>query len=338
MTVMTEKKPDSIIASIVVPVLNEEKYIENFIKSLLKQDYPQDKMEWIFVDGNSNDKTVDIIGKYIQQYPGLIRLLNNSNKTAPYAMNIGIRASTGKYIIRLDAHSEYPENYISKCVHYLDTTDADNVGGYIITRSKGYVGNTIAMMLSSRFGVGNSRFRINGESGYVDTVPFGAFRREVFEKHGLYDERLSRSEDNEMNFRIRKNGGKIYLAGDIYLYYYCRDNIRDLVKMAFANGKWNIAAMKLCPGSMGLRHFVPLFFVLSLLIMPFLSLVSSVFKYLFYTEIILYIILDILFSLLAAREKKYLLLLPVMFPLFHISYGVGSLAGLFQFVILNNYR
>ena len=199
-----------IIVSVVMPVYNEEKYIEKCIDSLLLQDYPQGKMEWIFVDGCSRDRTVELIQKYQSLYPALIKILNNPNKIVPNAMNIGIAASCGRYIVRLDAHADYAKNYISKCIYYLENTDAENVGGVVETKSKGVMGNAIAKMLSSKFGVGNSQFRINGESGYVDTVPFGAFRREVFSKYGGYDERLVRNQDNEMNFRIRKNGGKIY--------------------------------------------------------------------------------------------------------------------------------
>lgn len=143
--------------------------------------------------------------------------------------------------------------------------DADNVGGVAETKANGFVGNCIAKMLSSRFGVGNSEFRTNGKSGYVDTVPFGAFRREVFSKYGGYDERLVRNQDNEMNYRIRKNGGKIYLADDIHLSYYCRDSIKGISDMAKKNGMWNVITMKLCPGAMGIRHFVPLVFVLSII-------------------------------------------------------------------------
>mgnify|MGYP003461482610 FL=1 len=176
---MSEKTP---FISVVMPIYNEEKYISQCIESLLKQDYPEDKMEWIFVDGCSTDNTVSILNDYQNKNPGLIKVFNNPNKTVPYAMNIGIKNSVGKFIIRLDAHAEYADDYFSKCVYYLQTTDADNVGGVIETKSVGNVGEAIAAVVSSKFGVGNSQFRTNGEDGYVDTVPFGAFRREVFEK------------------------------------------------------------------------------------------------------------------------------------------------------------
>lgn len=331
---MEEKK----IVSIVMPIYNEEKYIENCIESLLKQDYPLDLMEWIFVDGSSNDTTCDLIEDYIVKYPKLIKLLNNPNKTVPYAMNIGIKAAKGKYIIRLDAHAEYDNDYISKCVHYLDVTDADNVGGIAETKSRGFVGNCIAKMLSSKFGVGNSQFRTNGKSGYVDTVPFGAFRKEVFERLGGYDERLTRNQDNEMNYRIRKNGGKIYLADDIHFSYYCRDSIKGITDMAVKNGMWNVITMKLCPGTMGMRHFVPLAFLLSLILLPILSMLVKPLIYFWGVEIALYIVLDFCFSLKASENTKTLLFLMILFPIFHITYGLGSVKGLLKLLFSREFK
>lgn len=311
-----------------MPIYNEERYIENCVESLLLQDYPIEKMEWIFVDGMSNDNTRDLLQKYIKKYPNLIKVLDNPNKTVPFAMNIGIKEASGEYIIRLDAHADYSNDYFSKCVYYLEATNADNVGGVAETKSKGFVGKAIAKMLSSRFGVGNSEFRTNGESGYVDTVPFGAFRREVFEKWGGYDERLTRNQDNEMNYRIRKNGGKIYLASDIKLSYYCRDSIKGISDMALKNGMWNVITMKLCPGAMGIRHFIPLAFLLSIIFLPLLSLVFKPFVYLFGAEMFLYCILDCLFSANVSGSAKEFFLLLALFPIFHVTYGAGSMRGL----------
>ncbi len=317
-----------IIVSVVMPVYNEEKYIEKCINSLLLQDYPKENMEWIFVDGCSEDRTVELLKKYQSVHPRLIKILNNPNKIVPYAMNIGIAASFGKYIVRLDAHADYATNYISKCVYYLENTDAENVGGVAETKSKGVMGNAIAKMLSSKFGVGNSQFRINGESGYVDTVPFGAFKREVFSKYGGYDERLVRNQDNEMNFRIRKNGGKIYLSNDIHLSYYCRDSIRGISKMAIKNGMWNIITMKLCPGAMGLRHFIPFLFVCSVLLLGILGLIHPIFWMMLGAELLLYFSLDIFFSARQASDIKEFFIMLILFLIFHISYGIGSMIGI----------
>lgn len=319
---------NEIVVSVVMPVYNEEKYIRECIESLLKQDYPQERMEWIFVDGCSKDSTVNILKEYQKSHPELIRIEYNPNRIVPFAMNIGIVASRGKYIVRLDAHADYAQDYISKCVYYLEATDAENVGGIAETKSHGVVGKAIAKMLSSKFGVGNSHFRTNGESGYVDTVPFGAFKREVFSKYGGYDERLVRNQDNEMNFRIRKNGGKIYLSNSIHLTYYCRDSIKGIVQMAIKNGAWNIITMKLCPGSMGVRHFIPLAFVLSIIIFALIGFWHWSIWLILAAELLLYLSLDLIFSLSNGETYKEKFILILLFPIFHISYGFGSLIGI----------
>lgn len=317
--------------SIIIPVYNEEKYISQCIDSLLMQDYPTACMEWIFVDGESIDRTTEILSQYQRDYPELIFVYTNENKTVPYAMNIGIRASKGKYIIRLDAHAEYSLDYISKCVKYLKEIDADNVGGIATTKGRGFIGECIALMLSSPFGVGNSQFRVHGKSGYVDTVPFGAFKREVFEKWGGYDTRLTRNQDNEMNFRIRKNGGKIYLAEDIRFTYYCRDTIHGIMDMAVKNGMWNIITMKLCPGSMGMRHFIPLMFLLSITILVICGLfVTPLLYYVLVLELLLYITLAIVCSIRETHEIRRVVTLLYLFPLFHLSYGFGSIKGILK--------
>lgn len=316
--------------SVIMPVYNESKYIDKCILSLLDQDYPKEKMEWIFVDGNSSDNTVEKINSYKGKYPELINILNNPYKIVPYAMNIGIANSMGKYIIRLDAHADYAADYISKCVYYLNISDAENVGGTAETKSNGFVGKCIAKILSSKFGVGNSEFRINGKSGYVDTVPFGAFRRDVFLRYGGYDERLVRNQDNEMNYRIRKNGGKIFLAEDIRLSYYCRDSIKGIVDMAGKNGMWNVITMKLCPGSMGIRHFIPLTFVLSIIGLGMLGLTIEFFWRLLEAELILYFALDFFFSLKLSQKVQEFFMIMILFPTFHISYGIGSLKGIIK--------
>ena len=316
--------------SIVMPLYNEEKYIINCVESLLEQDYPLEKMEWIFVDGCSTDDTRKILCDFQKKYPKLIKIYDNPDKTVPYAMNIGIRYAKGKYIIRLDAHADYKKDYLSKCVYYLNTTEADNVGGIVETKSQGVTGEAIALMLSSKFGVGNSQFRTNGCSGYVDTVPFGAFRREVFEKWGGYDERLARNQDNEMNYRIRKHGGKIYLSDDIRFSYYCRDSVKGISDMAVKNGMWNIITMKLCPGSMGIRHFVPFAFLMSIIVLPLLSMLNEKVLYLFIAEMFLYVVLDLLYSFKATKNLKYVAMVFILFPIFHITYGFGSLRGILK--------
>ena len=322
-----EKNTTNPIVSVIVPLYNEEKYIEIFIKSLINQTYPMEQMEWIFVDGESEDNTVLIIDKYISSYP--ILLLKNTKKKTPFALNMAIKEAKGKYIIRMDAHAEFYPDYIEKCVYYLEHTDSANVGGVAETISRGFRGKVISFMLSTKFGVGGSDFRIGDADKYVDTVPYGAFKKEIFEKVGLFDTDLLRSEDNEMNARIRKAGGKIWLASDIRFKYYCRDTFSAILKMALQNGNALFYTMKKNPGATSLRHFIPFLFLLSVIVLPAISIICPLFKWIMYLELLVYLSLDLFFSF-SSKKISYSAVLLWLYPLFHLTYGVGSLLGFFK--------
>lgn len=317
--------------SIIIPILNEELYIKRLIESILNQDYDLSKIELIFVDGNSKDDTIEILKKELDGKNVSYKILVNDNKNIPMSVNIGIKNAKNYIIVRLDAHSEYPSNYISKCVYYLNETGADNVGCVVETKSSGKIGNAIAEVLSSKFGVGNSGFRTNANSGYTETVPFGTFRRSLFDKIGFFNEELLRSEDNEINYRIIKNGGKVYLFNDISVIYHPRNSIGKLIKMAFENGKWGIYTNYFIPGSMRLRHFIPFFFVLSLIGGIVISILQiKALMILFGIEIAFYDILSIVFSLMSIKKVGIIssLISIIIYPLFHISYGIGSIFGI----------
>lgn len=311
--------------SVIIPVYNESKYIDRCLSSLMKQTYPHEKIEWMFIDGLSTDDTVS----KIRQYPfhDNIIVLTNEKRLVTYALNIGIQNASGKYVIRMDAHAEYAEDYIEKCVYYLENTDADNVGGIAITKGDGYIGEANAEILSSKFGVGNSNFRTDSKSGYVDTVPFGAFHREIFDKIGLFNPELPRSEDNDFNSRIRASGGKVYLASDINFTYYCRNTVKGLLGQGIKNGNALFLTLRKNPKAMSLRHYVPFAFVLSLILMPIISAFFPAFWVLFAVEGIAYTLLNVFFSLFNGNKKFFFYKL-IMYPLFHIAYGVGSVLGL----------
>lgn len=316
---------ENVTVSVIIPLYNEERFIENCIQSLIKQTYPPEKMEWILADGNSTDRTVEIIEKYTDKYP--IILLHNEKRKTPYALNMSIERASGKYIIRLDAHASFPPDYIEKCVHYLDTTDADNVGGVAETEAKGFMGGAISYMLSTKFGVGGSDFRVGEGNKYVDTVPFGAFRREVFERVGLFNTELLRSEDNDMNARIRESGGKIWLADDIRFKYYCRDTVGGILKMGMQNGNALFRTLKVNPKAMSVRHFIPFMFLMSIILMPIISAFVPFVWFVFGAELMLYSLLNIYFSFFN-KNPRYGLVTIWLYPLFHICYGLGSLLGL----------
>ena len=317
--------------SVILPVRNEEKYIEACVASIFAQDYPAEQMEVLFVDGRSEDSTVALLHEMQKAHPQIV-VLDNPNRTVPYAMNIGIRESRGEVIVRLDAHAEYPEDYVRLSVETLLSRDCDNAGGVFETRGRGFMGEAIAEMLRTPLGVGNATYRLTTEDGYVDTVPFGCFRRALFERIGGFDERMTRNQDNELNFRIRKSGGKIYLNHNIRVLYYCRDTMRGIMKMGFMNGKWNVITMTLVPGSMGVRHFVPLAFVLSTILLVLLTLLthSMLFGGLLALEWGAYLLLDCFYAYTIAREKgwRFFPVEVILYPAFHFAYGFGSLRGI----------
>src|SRR5258708_10265827 len=208
------------IISLIMPVRNEEEYISASLQSLVDQSYPVSECEIIVVDGRSSDRTREIIEE-IRARNSQVRSLDNPAGIVPTAMNIGIRAARGEVIIRADGHNVYAREYAANCVKCLAETGADNVGGpWVTVAADESVGaRLVAAILSSPFGVGNSKFRTSREEGFVDTVPFGAFRREIFDRVGMYNEKLVRNQDNELNARIRKAGGRIYLTPTLTTQY-----------------------------------------------------------------------------------------------------------------------
>lgn len=312
------------LVSVIIPVFNEEKYIRKCIDSIISQDYSLKSMEVLFIDGGSIDKTVDIINSYNNEK---FRIINNPNRIVTYALNLGILNSKGKYIVRMDAHAAYEDNYISCLIKTLDSVGADNVGGVAITKGLSKVGMANADILSSKFGVGNSQFRTSSKSGYVDTVPFGVFRRDIFDTIGLFNVELPRSEDNDINSRIRKKGGKVYLNADVKFTYYCRDSFGGVLNQALMNGNALFLTLKKNPRAMSVRHFIPFCFLMSLIVLPIFSFLHYIFAILFLTEMVVYFGLDFAFSI--RGNSKKLLYKFFTYPLFHISYGVGSLIGLF---------
>lgn len=317
-----------IIVSVIVPLYNEERHIASLIASLESQTYPRGNMEWIFADGMSEDGTVPIIRRAMETEQDPIVLLKNEKRKTPDALNLAIGVARGKYIIRMDAHSYYYPDYIEKCVYCLENTDADCVGGIAETQADGFAGGAIAQMLSTKFGVGGSDFRTGDGNRYADTVPFGAFRREVFDRVGLFNPKLLRSEDNDMNARIRAAGGKLWLSEDIRFRYYCRDTVGGILKMGMLNGNALFRTLFENPRAMSLRHFVPFAFVMSLIVLPVLSVFLPVVRWIFAAEMACYALLDLYFSF-CNRHPKYGLLNVWLYPLFHVTYGFGSLLGLF---------
>jgi len=319
--------------SIIVPCLNEERYIKNCIESIINSNI--DDFELILVDGGSQDKTLGIIEEYQKRY-SLIKLLHNPKKFTPISMNIGIEASQGEYIFIISAHAEYQSDYFTTLVEEIQRLDANCVGGVLNTEVKNsnLKSNSIREILTHRFGVGNADFRTGGtEVKEVDTVAFGCYTKETFDKFGLYDEKLIRNQDIELNKRIINGGGKIYLIPSVNATYYARENFIDLAKNNFSNGKWNILTAYYTKtfNSLSLRHFIPLIFVLSLVLPLVLSLFNINFLWIALLSLGSYLSLVIMSSL-KSKDSSFFYLV-VSFLTLHLSYGLGSLIGIFSVII-----
>ena len=328
--------------SILIPCFNEEDFIEAVIQNILEQDYPQEEMEVLFLDGISTDKTASIISQYAKNHP-FIKLIPNPKQFVPQAMNLGIEQAKGEIIIRLDAHSAYPKQYISKLIFWLKKLPAENVGGIwnIQPRSNSTKAKAIARTLSHPIGVGNALYRMGiTEPQEVDTVPFGCFPKSVFEKYGNYDIRLKRNQDIELNKRIRRQGGKIFLVPDVECTYFARDTFSALWKNNYGNGKWVILTSWFTGtfDSLSIRHFVPLAFFVNVLLAIF-----SFFKILFFSgsliwsififPVLFYFLIISFFSLKLSLEEKNIGAFPYFLMSFftlHMSYGMGSFVGLFS--------
>ncbi len=317
--------------SFVMPVRNEEEYIRASLQSLVEQSYPAIECEILVVDGQSSDRTREIIEEIRERNPQ-VRCLDNSAGIVPTAMNIGIQAARGEVIIRADGHNVYPRDYAANCVKYLEETGAENVGGPWVTvaADESFSARLVAAVLSSPFGVGNSKFRTSREEGFVDTVPFGAFRREIFDRVGMYNEKLVRNQDNELNARIRKAGGKIYLTPALTTRYHPVKNFAGLLKYAFMTSKWHIFTLRENKESMGVRHLAPAAFLLLLLASLPASLVSATALAFAITMLLVYMLTGFYFSLREKSEANWDVgvIQPFATFCFHIAYGAGTLFGL----------
>ena len=325
--------------SILIPTLNEEEYISNCIESLVVCLKDFNNYEMIIIDGESVDNTIKIISNYSKKKPK-IKIMNNPKKSAPAALNLGLKEAKFEIIMRCDAHAIYPNDYIKNNFNLLIKSDEKtmNVGGYVNTISKknSLISNSISYVLSSSFGVGNSKFRTDYSRHKkiieADTVPFGCFKKKIFELIGNFNENEPANEDIEFNYRIRKNGYKILLSNSIYSYYYSRTNLRDFIKQAFRNGI--ITTNKKNFNFRSLRHYIPLLFFLFLF---FGQVNKMTYEYklisnLFELGVGIYLIFILTGAIFIVLKKKFFYFLfsgPLLFFTLHFFYGFGSFIGIF---------
>lgn len=324
--------------SIICPVLNEENYIDGCIQSILQQDFPLENIELILIDGISTDKTREIINSY-QEKHSFIKLLDNPKKTVPYALNKAIEVAQGEYIARIDAHAIFPENYLSTLYKYSKEVDADNVGCLINTlpANSSSPAQAISFALSSSFGMVNSLFRVGANKiQKVDTVPFGFFKKDIFEKIGLFDTDLIRNQDDEFNGRIIKSGGKIFLIPEISIDYYPRDSLKKTYNMFYQYGLYKPLVNKKLGSPSTIRQFFPLLFVIGLFVGFPLSLTHQLFFIFYLITILLYLSLSIFFSFKSYKKFKKISLFiyqPITYFIIHYAYGWGYLTGIKNIIL-----
>ncbi len=318
--------------SIIIPVYNEEMYIEKCLKSIVDQTY-ENIIEILVLDGMSTDSTRDIIGKFTNEK---LLLIDNEKKIQSAALNKGIKMARGDIVVRVDAHAIYDKNYVGQCVKTLNRMKSQkvvNVGGptYLL-RSKSYIENCIVFLHESKFGIGVAKFRQKDYEGFVDTAWNGAFWRWIFDEIGFYNENLSRSEDNDLNNRILRAGYKIYQNKDIISYYRPRSSVGKIISQNFKNGEAIGGSIVNNREIVRIRHLVPLVFFLTIVIFGItykFFLVSRIIEILALAS---YFAVDILESMnIGIRNGiRYMPCMFVLFFLLHIAYGLGTICGFFK--------
>jgi glycosyltransferase involved in cell wall biosynthesis len=325
------------LVSLVIPSLNEQQYMARCLESLLAQDYPIELMEILICDGRSTDRTRDIVAEFTARHPQ-VKLLDNPRKITPCALNTGIRASRGDAVVRIDAHCEYPTNYVSTCVQVLQESGADNVGGSLITLpgADTTMAKAIVLIQTSRFGLGGARYRLGGgKAGPADTVAFGTFRRSIFDKAGLYDEELLRNQDVELNTRILKAGGRIHYDPRIQLKYYSRPTLGSFVKMLSKNGLYTCLVIQKTPSAFRLRHTVPAIFLLVLVATALGGFLWHKLWLAMSLVLGMYLLCAAGVSLAIAMRHglRFLFVMPLVFLVSHLAYGAATWQGFFKFII-----
>ncbi len=315
--------------SVIIPIRNEKNYIGKCLESIIKNNYPKEKLEVLVIDGLSEDGSDKIVKTFTNNYP-FFRLLNNKKKITPAALNIGIQNATGEIIIRMDGHSTYESNFITECVNLLRNTDASNVGATLKSVGTNYISNAIAIAMSSHFGVGNSHFRTTKQEMWVDTVFPGAWYKETLKKVGSFNEELIANQDAEFNYRLRKMGGKILLSPKLKCTYFVRNSLISLVKQFFRNGYYKLKTFTIYPRSLKIRQLIPPLFVISLFVSVILIPYSIKGALIIPT---IYFILNIYNSILNSKRKgwKYLPVLPLIFFIIHFAWGLGFWIGCIKF-------
>jgi glycosyltransferase involved in cell wall biosynthesis len=307
--------------SVILPILNEEAHLKGAINSILSQDY-QGKTEVILAVGPSHDRTLEIAQQISQQDSRVVIVENPTGRTAA-GLNLALKKSQNPVIVRVDGHAQIPSNYLSLVVEILNKTGAVNVGGVMAAVGTTAFENAVAGAMRSPLGVGASRFHTGGEAGVVDTVYLGAFRREALLAIGGFDERFTRAQDWELNFRLRENGGVVYFDPRLHVTYRPRSTVKALAKQYFEYGRWRRVVSRKHSGTINYRYLAPPFALVGFAA----SLIAGFIAPILFTPAAIYSLFVLLASIkIASNIREYFLLLAVI-PTMHFAWGAGFISS-----------
>jgi len=320
--------------TVVMPVRNEAHHIAGAVRSIARAGRSLDALEIIVVDGMSTDGTREVVERLQEEVPNL-RLIDNPERTVPFAMNRGIRAAAHDVVVRLDGHAEVSEDFLEECLAALEEhPECACVGGPIENVDLGPVSEAISLAMGSPFGVGNARFRTGGEQGYVDTVAFGAYRKPDLVRVGLFDEELTRNQDDELNYRLVKAGRLIWFTDRIRSRYYVRGTYGKLWRQYFQYGYWKVYVNRKHGTVTNLRQLAPPAFMTWLA----LTLAASPFwppaRWALLATLGAYAAGAVVAALARTRSPAAVLRTVAAFGVLHAAYGLGYLAGLRDFLML----
>ncbi|MDA9183202.1 glycosyltransferase family 2 protein [Flavobacteriaceae bacterium] len=323
--------------SIIIPCRNEVRYIENLLNSISKNEYPNELIEVIVVDGMSDDGTRELLLNIINKKKYCnIKVIDNIRKKTPYAFNLGVKESSGEFVIIAGARFILSKNYFSEAIKVLASDSKTGcVGGMIINLYENKTSEIISAAMSSPFGIGFNNFRTINKDAYVDTVTPPFFRKSIFTEIGYFDERLTRNQDDDFSYRLIKSGYKIFLKANISIKYNVRTSFNGLYIQYKQYGYWKVFVNRKHKTFTTLRQLFPMFFILSFFLLTLLSFLFSTFIYFLVFELVLYTMLNLFFALkdnglnlMNGFKQMYTCLI------LHISYGLGYIEGIYDFVLL----
>lgn len=307
--------------SVILPVLNEEAHLEDAVHSILSQDY-QGKIEVILAVGPSHDRTLEIAQSISRRDSRVVLVDNPSGRTAA-GLNLALNKSQSPVVVRVDGHAQIPNDYLRLIVEILNKTGAVNVGGVMAAVGTTPFERAVAGAMRSPLGVGASRFHTGGEAGVVDTVYLGAFRREALVAIGGFDERFTRAQDWELNFRLREKGGIVYFDPRLHVTYRPRSTVRALAKQYFEYGRWRRVVSRRHSGTINYRYLAPPFALVGFT----LSVIAGFFLPILFIPASIYLLFVLAASVrIASSIREYFLLLAVI-PTMHFAWGAGFISS-----------